>query len=54
MSKKSDLTFAISVEAYDSGAVTITERSYPEERKIFLMKHDIEALKEFLINITRK
>ena len=44
---KTKLTFAISAATTDH-SMTVYERTYPEERKIFLMRHDIVALAAFL------
>ena len=44
---KTKLTFAISANATED-SITIYEKIYPVERRLFLMRHDIMALAAFL------
>lgn len=47
MSKTTRLTFAISIVEHPQ-SIIIREDTYPKPREIFLMKHDIAALANFL------
>ena len=44
---KTKLTHGISVETIERG-MTIYEKTYPKERRVFLTQHDIVALAAFL------